>query len=411
MENSNIKKNMLWNAAGNLIYLFCQWLITILVANIGSFTDAGVLSIAMSVSATFQTVALFGIRNYQNSDIEGKYSDTCYVSFRILSCGAALALCMLFSLVTGYRSNQLLSIFLFMLFRLSENFSDVLHGIAQKNGRLDLAGKSYIFRGIGVLTAFVIIFKLSSSLTIALLTMAIISWLCTVIYDIPVIKKLSSFKLIQRSEKPWSLAKIALPLCAYQFMSNSFLTIAKLILEQQTTEEILGIYSSIFAPALLITSALNYFYAPFVTYFAEVNSKHDTRTFIRTFVKILCVVMAVAVITIIAAIFFGDFALKLLFGEKILAYSYLLIPILISIFASAIFTFLCTICVVLRDFVCLLIACGAGLLSEILLTGKWIELAGINAASYGYTLASCIASTILLFRIMRILFGKHKKGA
>lgn len=411
MENSNIKKNMLWNAAGNLIYLFCQWLITILVANIGSFTDAGVLSIAMSVSATFQTVALFGIRNYQNSDIEGKYSDTCYVSFRILSCGAALTLCMLFSLVTGYRSNQLLSIFLFMLFRLSENFSDVLHGIAQKNGRLDLAGKSYIFRGIGVLTAFVIIFKLSSSLTIALLTMAIISWLCTVIYDIPVIKKLSSFKLIQRSEKPWSLAKIALPLCAYQFMSNSFLTIAKLILEQQTTEEILGIYSSIFAPALLITSALNYFYAPFVTYFAEVNSKHDTRTFIRTFVKILCVVMAVAVITIIAAIFFGDFALKLLFGEKILAYSYLLIPILISIFASAIFTFLCTICVVLRDFVCLLIACGAGLLSEILLTGKWIELAGINAASYGYTLASCIASTILLFRIMRILFGKHKKGA
>lgn len=411
MEKSNIKKNMLWNAAGNIVYLFCQWLITILVANIGSFTDAGVLSIAMSVSATFQTVALFGIRNYQISDIEGKYSDTCYVSFRILTCGTALVLCMLFSLFTGYRSNQLLSIFLFMLFRLSENFADVLHGIAQKNGRLDIAGKSYAFKGIGILAVFVAVFKLSSSLNSALFAMALLSWSCTLVYDVCVVKKLSDFRLIKKAENPWTLAKIALPLCAYQFINNAVSTVPKLILEQHTGEEILGIYSSIFAPALLIASAANYLYTPFVPYFAEAYSKRDTRTFIRTFIKIVCAIAAVAVITIIAAIFFGDFALKLLFGEKILAYSYLLIPILISIFASAIFTFLCTICVVLRDFVCLLIACGAGLLSEILLTGKWIELAGINAASYGYTLASCIASTILLFRIMRILFGKHKKGA
>lgn len=411
MENSNIKKNMLWNAAGNLIYLFCQWLITILVANIGNFTDAGVLSIAMSVSATFQTVALFGIRNYQISDIEEKYSDTCYVSFRILTCGAALVLCMLFSLVTGYRSNQLLSIFLFMLFRLSENFSDVLHGIAQKNGRLDIAGKSYAFKGIGVLAVFIAVFKLSSSLTAALLAMAILSWLCTAIYDIPLSRKLSSFKLYKKSEKPWGLAKIALPLCVYQFINIAISTVPKLILEQQSGEEILGIYSSIFAPALLIASAASYLYTPFVPYFAEAYSKRDTRTFIRTFIKIVCAIAAVAVVTVIAAIFFGDFALKLLFGDKILAYSYLLIPILISIFASATFTFLCTVCVVLRDFVFLLIACGAGLLSEILLTGKWIELSGINAASYGYTVASCIATVILLFRILWILYGKHKKGA
>ena len=120
MTEQNLKKNMLWNAAGNLIYLLSQWLITIFVANIGDFSDAGLLSIAMSVSATFQTVAMFGIRNFQVSDVENKYSDTCYVTLRSVTCIFSLALCMGFSLISGYRSGQLLAIFLFMLFRLSE---------------------------------------------------------------------------------------------------------------------------------------------------------------------------------------------------------------------------------------------------------------------------------------------------
>ena len=72
MKEHTLKSGMIWNALGNIIYLACQWLITILVANIGNFEDAGLLSIAMSVSATFQTFALFGIRNYQVSDINEK---------------------------------------------------------------------------------------------------------------------------------------------------------------------------------------------------------------------------------------------------------------------------------------------------------------------------------------------------
>ena len=78
MSEQNLKKNMIWNAAGNLIYMACQWIVTVLVTNLGDFYDAGVLSIAMSVSATFRTLAMFGIRNYQVSDIDDKYSDTCH---------------------------------------------------------------------------------------------------------------------------------------------------------------------------------------------------------------------------------------------------------------------------------------------------------------------------------------------
>ena len=400
---------MLWNAAGNFTFLICQWLITIFVANIGSFADAGLLSIAMSISATFQTIAMFGIRSFQVSDIENKYSNTCYVTLRIFTCGVAMLFCVAFSLVTGYRSEELLCVFLFMLFRLSENFADVLHGIAQKKNRLDIAGKSYTIKGIGCLAVFLIAFKLSSSLSLSLLFMALVSWLFTAVYDITIVKRLDDFKLLSASEKWLSLAQNTLPLCIYLFLNIAISTIPKLILEQQSGNEMLGIYSSIFAPALLIASAASYLYTPFVPYFAEAYSKKDTASFTKMFLKITAAIAAVAAVTLVAATFLGDFALKILFGEKILAYSYLLIPILISIFASAMFTFLCTVCVVLRDFVGLLVACSAGILSELLITKKWIELSGVNATSYGYIVASCVGASILLFRMLWILYGKRKK--
>ena len=154
MNEQNLKKSMIWNAAGNLIYLMSQWIVTVLVTNLGEFRDAGLLSVAMSVSATFQTVAMFGIRNYQVSDVENKYSDTCYAHFRVITCAVALVACIAFSLIGGYGGEQLLAIALFMLFRLAENFSDVLHGIAQKRGRLDIAGKAFAIKGVGLVAVF-----------------------------------------------------------------------------------------------------------------------------------------------------------------------------------------------------------------------------------------------------------------
>jgi len=396
-----MKKNMLWNAAGNLIYLGCQWLITVLVTNLGQFRDAGILSIAMSVSATFQTVAMFGIRNYQVSDVYGKYSDTCYVSFRIISCLVAMGGCIGFSLLNGYLGEQLLAIFLFMLFRLAENFSDVLHGIAQKNERLDLAGKSFAIKGIGILAVFLVGYRFGGSLTVGLLSMALFSWVSTLAYDIFVVRRLSRFGLLEKGWKWLPLAVETLPLCIYLFLNSALATIPKLILEKQCGEEILGAYSSIFAPALLISAAAGYFYSPFVTSFTRFYHAGDRKAFLSLFFKITAAILAFSGVAILAALFLGEFALTLIFGEKIKEYVYLLVPIFISIFVSAYFTFLCTLEIIFRDFVWLLFACGSGVLLELVLTNAWITGSGINATSYSFILAAAVGSVILLWRMLR----------
>ena len=408
MSEQNLKKSMIWNAVGNMIYLIGQWLVTVLVTNLGEFRDAGLLSVAMSVSATFQTVAMFGIRNYQVSDVENKYSHTCYVFFRVITCVASLVACMTASLIGGYGGEQLLAIALFMLFRLAENFSDVLHGVAQKMGRLDIAGKAFAIKGVGLVVVFLTAYAWSERLSVGLLAMSAFSIGSTLLYDLLAVRRTATFSLVS-CERDWlALAKETSPLCLYLFFSAAISTLPKLILERACGEEILGAYSSIFAPALLIAAAAGYLYTPFIPSFANAYRDGRRREFFLLFVKLGAAIAALAVLSLIGAWLLGDFALSLIFGEKILAYTYLLIPILVFIFVNAVFAFLCMLEVVLRDFMWLLIACATGLLSEILLTGAWIKAVGVNATSYSLMLGAALPSLIMLWR-MRMILKKTRR--
>ena len=409
MSEQNLKKNMIWNAAGNLIYMACQWVVTVLVTNLGSFYDAGVLSIAMSVSATFRTLALFGIRNYQVSDIENRYSDTCYVFFRIITCSVSLLFCMGFALVADYSGEQILAIFLFMMFHLAENFSDVLHGIAQKNGRLDVAGQSFAIKGIGLLLVFFTCYKLTGNLNAGLFAMALLSWMSTLLFDVLVVKRLAKFSFVARQTKWGSLAKETAPLCVYLFLSAAMMTVPKLILERQSGEVILGAYSSIFAPALLIQAAMGYIYNPFAQMLGQHRQNGDRKAFLTLSAKLSGAIAVLTVLMIVAAHFLGEWGLTLIFGETILPYVNLFIPILCAVAAVAFFSFLCMLATVLRDFVWLLISCAVGVAIEIFLTAPWISHAGTNATSYSCILAAGLASVILLAHTLWILLRKEKR--
>jgi O-antigen/teichoic acid export membrane protein len=395
MTEQNLKKNVLWNAVGNVIYLACQWVITVLVTVLGGFEDAGLLSIAMSVSVTFQTVAMFGIRNYQVSDLEGKYSDTCYMGFRLLSCAAAMVFCVGFSLISRYFGTQLLAICLFMLFRLTESYSDALHGIAQKNGRLDIAGKSFAMKGVGLLVCFLVGYLLSDSLNVGLLCMMLFSLLITVLYDLPTVKKVAPFRLTEGVRGCVKLGLETWPLCVYMFLSAALPTVPKLILEKQCGEILLGAYSSIFAPAMLLQAITGYLYTPFATQFTEYLQAGNKKGFKALLVKLCIAILALVLLVMLVAQFLGEFALVLVFGEQIREYVDFLNPILVVISGISFLGLFCMLTIVLRRFWRLLSACGVALIVCVLLTSPLIKRFGANGASYSL-IAACLLGILIL---------------
>ncbi len=397
---------MLWNAAGNITYMGCQWVITVLVTVIGGLTDAGVLSIAMSISATLQTLAAFGIRNFQVSDIRGQYTDSCYVSFRILTCAVTLPVCLSVALLGQYFGGQLVAVLWFMIFRLAECFSDVLHGIAQKNDRLDIAGKSFAMKGIGLLVCFLGVYLLTGRLNAGLACMAIFSCGVTLLYDLPSVRRLSDFSFAVPIKESMGLAKQTLPLCVYMFLSAAIATLPKLILERECGENVLGAYSSIFAPAMLLQAATGYLYIPFATTLAEQHAKSDHRSFLRLLMRITAVILAVFAVISVPAYLFGEFALVLVFGEELRAYVYLLIPILIVNLVISYLGLFSMAVIILRSFRVLLCGYAVGFAGAVLLPGPAIRYFGVNGTSYALIAAACAVILILLVRIVTVRGGK-----
>ena len=111
----------------------------------GSYADAGILTLAISISNIFATLAAFGVRNYQVSDTGEKYSQSDYIFHRVITCAAAILLCAVFTALSGYAFNAALSIVAYMLMRMVEAFADVFHGIFQKHWRFDIVGRSCIY--------------------------------------------------------------------------------------------------------------------------------------------------------------------------------------------------------------------------------------------------------------------------
>lgn len=390
-----MQQNMLWNAFGNLVYLGCQWLVTVFVTRIFGLEEAGILSLAMSISAIFQTIALFGIRNYQVSDTGQKYTDGTYMGFRAITCVIAMLLCMFFSYVNQYGARQTGAIFWFMLFRLAEDYSDVLHGIAQKNGRLDIAGKAFILKGIIIIVMFYLGCHVTGDLVITLALMAIGSCASTGLFDLFYIRKYYCFALKEKFKNCLLLGRETLPLCVYMFLQSAVSATPKYLLEKMCDTSILGAYSSIFAPALLVQAAAGYIYSPFVVPFAGYYQKGERLNFIKLERKLCLIILLVALGLLTLGGIFGTYVLRFIFGEAVYGYENLLIPILFSTIISSYLTFYSMLEVVVRDFKGLIIGCMVGEMLCIIITPFLIQVFGANGASYGLCIGAATAGIYL----------------
>ena len=349
-----MKKNVLWNTIGSVFYCACQWLITVLVVRLDSFESSGQLSLAMTTSSSFSAISLFSMRQFQVSDVHEEYSSKEYYGSRIITCFIAQFACMLYAMFMVNTSNSYWCIVLFMLVRLAEAFVDVFHGINQKFNRYDIIGKSFLLRGILTLISFVGGLIFTHNLIITLTIMAILNLLVTFVFDriktgqlediMPIINK----RVIQ-------LILTCVPLVIFSFLLSLENLIPKNLLETLHGVEELGIYASIASPTLVVQVVASVIFTPFLPQFTKLYIDGDLENFKRMFRKIMLALGSLSIIILIGASIFGRFGLKLLFGEMILEYYYLFIPIVLCTILTAMIWILSSIVIAMRQIRSLLI--------------------------------------------------------
>ena len=141
-------KNVLFNTAGSLTFYICQAAMKLLVTALAGVQANGLLATAMTIANVGLSFASYGMRTFQVSDLEGKYTDRTYLRSRWLTVAAAWVACMAFAFANAYTARQRWVIFLYTGYRLVESWSDVWHGFLQKAERMDIVGISFGGGGI-----------------------------------------------------------------------------------------------------------------------------------------------------------------------------------------------------------------------------------------------------------------------
>lgn len=390
-----LKQSVLWNTWGSTFYLGCQWLLTVLIARILGYKDAGVFSLAMSITNIFYSFAIFGMRNFQISDMTDKYSDGTYIVSRCITGVVAFLGCVAFVLMNNYNTKQISCIVVFMVFRLSEAFFDVLMGIYQKKWRMDYMGKSMTVRGVLMLISFITVMVVTKDLLMSIVCMTISVFAVVIFYDVQNSKRLVDISLNFEQKMLLTLLLECMPLVIFSVISTSIGSVPRFFLEKYSGIEKLGIYASIAMPTLIVQMVATYIFNPMITVFAEKFAKHDKKGFIEAINKCVIAILAVSIVSIIGAKIFGNLGLRILYGKGITKYEYLLLPLVMCAVFTAFTWLLSAILTVIRAFRGLVISNLLSLISCVLASIIIIPRYGMQGTTIAYLIGLLIGVLFL----------------
>lgn len=400
-KKTSIQLSVIWNSAGSITYLATQWLINVLVVRLAGVDAAGDLTLAMSVNNVFYSIAMQGIRNYQVSDIKNKYSDGVYVSSRVLSCGASFLICIGYCLIIQYSAWQKTCIIMYCLFKISEALYDVYAGICQKSWRMDYIGKSWMIKGVITFIAFSITLYISSNLVMAIIIMAMSSFCVVFTYDIPKAKSLTDIQVNLKQKENLSLMRECAPLFCYLILSTIIPTIPRIFMERILGSYELGIYGSVASPTLIVQMGASYIFNPFLTLFAEKYNYGKIDDFWRTLKKCMLAIGILSLAALIGGQLLGKWGLKILYGNEVAGYAYLLLPLILCTILTAIVWFLCALLTVVRDFRGLIISNLIVVVLSCATSATLLRRFGMQGASMALSLSLVIETVFLWICLKR----------
>lgn len=374
------------------------------------FKDAGIFALAMSISSIAFAFAIYGVRGYQVSDVTRKYGDKSYIVARIATCLLAIGASLVYLVIHKYSLYTALCIVVYLLFKMSEAYVDVYHGIIQRGMRMDFIGKSFILRGVVSNFLFIGCAILTKNLLLSTGVLAVSSFVLIFLYDHNKVKIFYEKTDDTSARKIINILIECLPLAIYTFLSILVMSIPRISLENTKGTEVLGIYASIAIPAAIIQVISGYIFAPLLTIFAEHVDQKNFKLFHKLLFKTLSYILGLSIVAIIGGAIFGKFGLVLLFGEKIRSYTYLFLPILFISSLTALCWFIGLMLTVIREFRGLIIASIIAAAICFMGSGLFINRFGINGTSFILILALILQIGIMVI-FMAIKFRKLKLGS
>ncbi|MCO5385911.1 MAG: hypothetical protein NHB14_09245 [Desulfosporosinus sp.] len=381
-----------------------------MTVRVSNFNDAGILSLAITITNVFYVISCYGMRSFQVSDIIGEYSDQQYNNSRLITVVAGFTLSLLFAIYLGYENGVFLAIDLYMLFKSSEAFSDVFHGIFQKNNRFDYICISLSTKGILGFSVFFSTLYFAKSLNLALALFFITSLAIMYIYDLPRVK--ATVNPVFNFNKSNVKATLILLKATFLLMSSLIIpqvliSIPRIYFEKHFSTELFGIFSSLSSPTIVITTFVSSALLPFLPKLAEYYNKGQKKETLLTFSGFIGLTVFVGIVAEIGAYFWGKPILEIMYGKGVLPHSEIFGSIILVTTLSAVIMCLNFFYVVARKLTPLNIMLSIGCITCYFISPPLIDRFGMYGITHALIISQLI-QIVLLAGLMLLITLKMK---
>lgn len=349
MENTGkqIKKDYVWNTAAGLINAAEAVFMSMVVTRMTGLADAGMLTMAFAVGNLVLPVGKFGVRNYQATDIENKFSFTTYLTARIVTVLLMiLTVCGYLSYAAArleYGADKIGIIFAVCMIYAVEALEDVVWGYYQHRNRLYAGARMFCLRWMAILIVFPLILYISRDLKSTLmwcLAVSAVIFLVLLRLSYPRFSSEEdrSFKKLIRKDDICRIGKLfvtVFPLFGISFLTFYENNMPKYAIDAHLTDEIQACYGFVAMPVFVIGLLNNFIYQPTLVAMAVEWEQRQIGKFIKRIGKQFAMIGGLAIVCMTGAYLLGIPVLSLLYHTDLTDYKgELLILLLASAFLA-----------------------------------------------------------------------------
>ena len=404
-----------WNLIGSFAFAISAWLTSFIIAKAsgaGNYLDAGIFAVAASFGNIFRIVSAYGLRQYQVSDTGDGDTDRHYIVSRVITVLLGTVLCLLASLAFGYSAKQIAAINIYMLFNNVCAFSDVLHGVLQKRGRIDRTGISLTLRGIFTTVFFAACLFLTKDLLLSLGALALSSLLVMLFYDVPMTQRSYSLALPAaafKQKEPYALLSRGLPMLLYTVFVTMITFAPRILLEKMAGQAEVGVFAYVFTPTVVITTFASGVLLPYLSRMTDYWKNGDQKSLRRSFFAPFGLMVGVGLLGVGFSMLLGRWMLTLLYDAQVGAHTNLLI---IAVVASTLLSLVAccnNILIVARRLKTLTILNAAGFVLTMIACYILVPKYGMYGAGYAMNIGVLLELLAAMACILPLLY--HKKMA
>ena len=401
-----------WNMIGSVIYAVTSMLLgTFVIRTLGGDLG-GIFFFAFSTMGQhIYIVSYFGMRPVQITDTARNFSFGDFRKFRILTCALALICACVFAVLYSGLSYKAAVIVVVSLYRILDGLADVYESEFQRDGRLDMTGKSMTIRTLIAVAVFAAVMLTTRNLLLSCAAMVIAIAASVFFLELSALRKLENVDYSQNADATRRLFDSSKWLFISAFIDLYIFAASKYAVDANMSAAASGYYSTIFIPTSVINLMANFVIRPVLTGMSDQYNDGRTAEFKKSIRSIGTLILVLTAIGMLAAWLIGIPCLSLLVGSEagaeIEAYKAALVIVIAGGGLYAVLNLLYYVLVIIGRQKEMFLVYAGGAVLAFAISGLFVRNWGINGAAVSYLI--CMLAIVIAFAVIAGININRKK--